>query len=262
MPKISTIILSYNRKELLQKTVESYLSTVSIPFEMIIVDNASTDGAKEYIQSVCKENPNIQEVFLNENLGGEALNLGMRLAKSEFIHISENDLEYLPGWDVELLSKFEMFPELGQLSVYSPEPQSDKGEIWEKHPAKPITRNGKTIYLAEFNIATPSVFRREIYDKGGRWKTQPVSRDTYVRFPEDREFSEYVKSQGFWVAWNDKYVVFNLGHNVAEWIKNLDYYLENYRCKVHLGEEGMRKRLRENGYDLVKNNNKYKIIKL
>jgi len=258
MSKISTVLLSYNRKNLLKKTVESYLATITVPFELFIVDNASTDGAREYIESVCKNNSAIQGILLTENLGGEALNLGLSLAKSEYLHISENDLEYLPGWDKELLSKFDTFPELGQLSVYSPDPQSDKGEIWEKHPAKSITRNGKT--LAELT-ATPSIFRRQIFDKGARWKTKPVREDTKVRFPQDRDFSEFVKKLGYWVAWNDKYVVFNIGHNVKEWISNLEYYLENYRAKKPLGEKGMKRRLRENGYDLINDNGKYRIIK-
>jgi len=49
------------------------------------------------------------------------------------------------------------------------------------------------------------------------------------------------------LAWNDKYVVFNLGHNVKEWIKDLDYYLENYRAKSRVGEIGLKKRLHKNG---------------
>jgi len=55
--------------------------------------------------------------------------------------------------------------------------------------------------------------------------------------------------------------VFNIGHNVKEWISNLEYYLENYRAKKPLGEKGMKRRLRENGYDLINDNGKYRIIK-
>ena len=262
MPKISTILISYNHEHLLKKTIESYLKTISVPYELIIIDNASTDGSKNYIEQICTKNSYSKSIFLNENLGGEAINAGLNLARSPFLHVSENDLEYLPGWDQELLSKFDAFPKLGQLSLFSPYPQREKGEIWENHSySKIVKKGGKTIYLTNENIGTSSVFRREVYDKGVRWNTKRTSHET-SKFPADFRFSQSVMELGFWVAWNDKYTVFNWGHNIKEWNEHLEYYLENYRAKVQLGEKEMKKRLLQNGYDLINENGKYKIVKL
>jgi len=106
-PKISTIIINWNRLHLLKKTVESYLSTISVPYELIIVDNASTDGSKEFIESVCNKDPNHIGIILTKNIGGEAINVGLELAGGSFLHVSENDIEYITGWDEEMLSKFD-----------------------------------------------------------------------------------------------------------------------------------------------------------
>jgi len=259
-PVITTILLSYNREHLLRKTVNSYLSTISVPYKLIIVDNASKDGSKEFIEKTCHCNAHVQGIFLTENIGGKAFELGTMLYDSPFIHFTENDIEYLVGWDKELLEKFQVFPELGQLSVFSPFPQSKKGEIWEIHPSKPLQRNGKTIYIADRNIATTSIVRREA-KKGVRWGTRPISHETY-RFPTDYMFSMKIKKKGFWVAWNDKYTVNNLGHSIEEWKNNLNYYIENYKAKPVKGITGMRKMLQDNGYDIVIKNNESKIINL
>jgi hypothetical protein len=177
--------------------------------------------------------------------------------------MSSNDIEYLPGWDKELLTKFDIFPELGQLSLYSPFPQMEIGQVGSRvQDSRSITRNGQTIYLAEINVPSVSILRREVWDSGVRWETRKVIGDTTRRLPADGLFSKAVKESGYWVAWNDKYTVINWGHNVSEWIKDPEYYLGNFRAKPQIGEEGMKKMLQELGYDLVQDSGKYKIVKL
>ena len=259
-PVLTSILLSYNREHLLKKTVNSYLSTVSVPYKLIIIDNASKDGCRDFIEKICNSNSNVEGVFLTENLGGAAFEIGTLMSNSPFLHFTENDIEYLPGWDKELLEKFEAFPKLGQLSVFSPFPQTDKGEIWEIHPSTPLTRNGKTIHIADRNIATTCIVRSEA-KRGIRWRTRRITHETY-RYPRDYEFSMKIKENGYLVAWNDKYTVFNFGHFVDEWKDNLTYYIENYKAKPQKGIIGMKKMLKKNGYDLVNKYGQFQIVKL
>jgi glycosyltransferase involved in cell wall biosynthesis len=259
-PVISTVILNWNRPHLLLVTVESYLATISMPYELVIVDNASDESARGFIEEVCRARAHHREVFLDENLGGEAINYGLERARGRYLHVSENDIEYLPGWDNELLDKFEVFPELGQISPFSPKPDTARGEIWPRREAEPMTRGGHTIYLAQINITTTGVFRREIWDLGFRWSSYPAAPDEIYRFPNDIAASHFVWERGYLVAWNDRHTVFNLGHSVEEWKQHLEYYLWNYRSKPWLREEGMRQRLRACGYDLVEEHGAYRIV--
>jgi len=255
---ISTVLINWNRLHLLKKTINSYLETISVPYELIIIDSASTDGSKEYIETVCNENPKLKGILLTEDFGGgNAINLGLEICRGTYLHVSENDIEYLPGWDQELLKKFNVFPKLGQISLFSSNPESKKGEIWEKHPSKAITNNEQTVYFAKKNITTSCIFRRQLWDEGIRWKNVICGEN---KFPDDDDFSKAVKSHGYQVAWNDHYTVFNWGHNVEEWIENLEYYISNYKDK-RVGINGMKKRLKENGYELIQLDGNYKIIK-
>jgi glycosyltransferase involved in cell wall biosynthesis len=259
-PILSTVVLNWNRQHLLRVTIESYLATVTVPYELIVVDNASTDGSVEYIREICQGTARHRAVFLPKNRGGRALNAGLRLARGRFLHTSENDIEYLAGWDAELLGKFDAFPELGQLSPFGFQPDRDKGELWERIGAAPLTRDGRTIYVTETNITTTAICRREVWDRGFRWGTVRPVRGQPVRFPSDMLASIFVRDLGYLVAWNDRYTVVNWGHNVEEWRNHLDYYLGNYRAKPWLGLVGMRERLRAHGFDLVDDGGQQRIV--
>ena len=260
----STILLSYNRVHLLKKTIDSYLSTISVPFEMFIVDNASSDDSAKYIKEISEKNKSIHPILLEENIGGEAFNLGIKQAKAPLIHLTENDIEYLPGWDIEILEKFRVFPKLGQLSGFSPFPQREKGEIWgNKKFSEILSKDGKKIYLTDVNVATTCVIKKNLIDRGLAMETRKTRIDTYCRFPADYEFSKAIRELGYLTAWNDNYLVFNLGHNIKEWKANPEYYVENKKAKPQEGGiEEMKKVLREYGYDLILLDGKYKIIDL
>src|SRR4051794_32674235 len=97
-PVLSTVILNWNRSHLLKLTLESFLDTVTVPFELTIVDNASTDDSRQVISDFLGWNPRHRFVGLKNNLGGQAINSGFRYANGQFHHVSENDIEYRPGW--------------------------------------------------------------------------------------------------------------------------------------------------------------------
>lgn len=78
---------------------------VSLPIdrEIVIIDDFSTDGTRNYLQSL-KENPNIRVVFHQENKGkGAALRSGFAHATGDIVIIQDADLEYDPNEYPKLL---------------------------------------------------------------------------------------------------------------------------------------------------------------
>lgn len=86
---VSIIIVNYNTLELTKNCIRSIIQhTQEIPYEIILVDNASTDGSKEYFE---KRN-GIHYIYSNENLGfGRANNLGAEKAKGELLFLLNSD---------------------------------------------------------------------------------------------------------------------------------------------------------------------------
>ena len=72
---ISTIVLNWNRSVLLQQMLRSYADTVSGPAEVIVVDNASSDDSRVVIDAARSFLPEMKTIFLQENMGGEAINI-------------------------------------------------------------------------------------------------------------------------------------------------------------------------------------------
>ena len=71
-PEISTVVVSYKRPELLHDTLESYVNTVSVPYELVVVDNGSCPEAIEIANHFADE-----VIELGENrFPGYATNVG------------------------------------------------------------------------------------------------------------------------------------------------------------------------------------------
>ncbi len=237
-PLISTIVLNWNRADLLQRTLQSYIETVSVPHEIFIIDNASNDNSRDVIERFCSSTPNAEGIFLTENLGGEAINIGLEKTKGKFLHISENDIEYLTGWSERVIDLFESFQLLGQLSLFGPVPTDE--EVWILKPSVLRHSKGRILYEAQGNVGTTSIIRRDLFDKGIHIKNV---HDKGFLFPADGRLSQEVKNAGYMVAWADHYLVRNLGHFASEFENRADYYRENYKAKLQIGESGWKERI-------------------
>ncbi len=70
MNKIVAIIVTYNRKELLKENITALISQSYKHFDIMIIDNNSTDGTYDYIKELVTSNKKIQYVNTGKNLGG------------------------------------------------------------------------------------------------------------------------------------------------------------------------------------------------
>jgi glycosyltransferase involved in cell wall biosynthesis len=87
-PKVSVIIATYNRADLLPETIESVLRQRFQDFELIVVDDGSTDSTRSMLKSY---GPRLRYVY-QENCGPSAArNLGVRHARAPWIAIQDSD---------------------------------------------------------------------------------------------------------------------------------------------------------------------------
>jgi glycosyltransferase involved in cell wall biosynthesis len=90
MPKVSVIIITYNRADLLSRAINSVLFQDYQDFELLIIDDASTDNTSEIVRAF---NDNRIKYYLNEkNLGiAKSRNKGISLAVGEYIAMLDSD---------------------------------------------------------------------------------------------------------------------------------------------------------------------------
>lgn len=86
---ISIIIVTYNTKQITSNCIESIFSkTTGVSFEVILIDNASTDGSKDFFE----KDSRITYIYSNTNLGfGKANNLGYTKATGKYIFLLNSD---------------------------------------------------------------------------------------------------------------------------------------------------------------------------
>ena len=108
-PLVSIIILNYNAGKLLLNCIDSVFKSTYQNFEVIVVDNLSTDNS--HVR--CKEKfEKIQLIENKENLGYcEGNNIGIRNANGEFIIILNPDTIVEPNWLNHLMSAYNKFGE-------------------------------------------------------------------------------------------------------------------------------------------------------
>jgi glycosyltransferase involved in cell wall biosynthesis len=93
-PKVSVIIPSYNYAQYLVHSLESVLSQEFKDFEVIVVDDGSTDNTRELVASY--DDPRVRYIF-QENKGmAETRNTGIRAAKGKLIALLDADDRWLP----------------------------------------------------------------------------------------------------------------------------------------------------------------------
>ncbi len=99
-PKVSVIVLTYNNLDYTRLCLRSILENTQYPrYEIIVVDNASTDGTPEYLQALAQRETRLNVQLNAENLGFAAgNNRGVQLASGEVLIFLNNDTVVPPGW--------------------------------------------------------------------------------------------------------------------------------------------------------------------
>ena len=111
-PLVSVIVVNWNGKEYVGETVLSLLQQDYPNREIIVVDNASTDGSYEFIRDTFGNR--VQLIRRTENTGfAKGNNCGIRVAKGKYMFLLNNDAVAEKSWITELVKIGEENPDAG-----------------------------------------------------------------------------------------------------------------------------------------------------
>lgn len=95
-PELSIVIVSFNTKDITIQCLDSIyksLNDSNLPFEVVIVENASSDGSLQALQEYAQKHNNINVIESKENIGfGKGNNLGVNHAKGTYILLLNTDI--------------------------------------------------------------------------------------------------------------------------------------------------------------------------
>jgi GT2 family glycosyltransferase len=132
----SILILNYNGKEHVERCLLALRAFTDVAYELIVIDNGSTDGSQEFLRAA--DAPNITLVENPENIGcPPARAQGMALADGDYIVFLDNDTVVTAGWLSRLIQHCENNPAIGMLGPstnYISGPQMIPGVMYETTP--------------------------------------------------------------------------------------------------------------------------------
>ena len=116
-PKVSIVILTYNNLDLTKACLESVYEVSDYDnLEVIIVDNASSDGTIEYLKALDGTRDDTVILLNEDNLGFAAgNNVGLEAVTGEYIVLLNNDTVVTKGWITTLLRHFKRDANIGLL---------------------------------------------------------------------------------------------------------------------------------------------------
>jgi len=101
-PLVSVIIVNYNGKNYLEECLENLMKSTYKKFEVILVDNNSTDDSVEFVKN---SYPSITIIKLDKNYGfAEPNNVGSKIAKGELLLFLNNDTKPTANFITEMIT--------------------------------------------------------------------------------------------------------------------------------------------------------------
>jgi GT2 family glycosyltransferase len=239
--KVSVVIPNYNGQRYLAECLDSLhcLDFPSDTYEIVIVDNASSDGSSEFISS---NYPDVTLIQADRNLGfAGGCNLGIRHSRGEYIVFLNNDTKVDAAWLRELAATADSDPDIAivgskLLFMHNPEEiqnagsyittRGGAGDIGFHQPD--IGQYDTTRETAAVCGASMLVKRKLIEEIGG------FDEDFFV-YGEEIDFCYRVRLRGKKIVFNPESVVYHVhAGTLGEWSPFFTFHAFRNRLLIHL----------------------------
>jgi glycosyltransferase involved in cell wall biosynthesis len=230
IPKVSVIIITYNRASLLKTAMQTVLDQTFEDFELLIIDDGSPDDTENVVKAF--HDPRVRYVKHAQNQGeGGARNTGIQHAEGEYIAFLDDDDEWLPDklqLQVALLDSQPQqvgFVHSALINFYA-----DTGaELEKRRPVDQVSGNVFDKLLAEnFVILSTVLIRKACFDAVGPFDVSipaGLDYDMWVRIAQTYEFA-YIDVPLI------KYRIHlnNLGRNFSLQIRGNEAFMNKYKA--------------------------------
>lgn len=190
---LSIVVLNYNRRELSKKTICNLLKKTTVPHELILVDNGSIDGTRQYLKTVVGNNntKKVIRVFNERNFGvAGGRNSGLKEASGDYLMTIDDDILVPDDYDNKFIEACTKIERLGITGI------NVESSIY---PIKKI--DGVSMQIKDGNLGGGCLcMRRDVFEQVGYYSTDFVyggeDCDMYIRIKQLKLRSMYIEPKG------------------------------------------------------------------
>ena len=214
-PVISVILITWNNGVYLRHCLKRLSHQTFRNFELIIVDNGSTNSSTDQLESKWKELP-ICIKYLKTNKGfAVANNIGARLARGQWLALLNADAFPEPDWLEHLLEVAETFPNAffasRQIQANAPDYLDGEGDVyhisglaWRRNYGVPVREKSEIEEIFSPCAAAACIRVRHFFDVGG-------FDEDYFSYHEDVDLGFRLRLQGLRCFYVPQAVVHHVG---------------------------------------------------
>lgn len=214
--KVTIIIPNYNGLKFMEPCFAALDGQSEKGFEVLVVDNGSTDGSAEWLRE-----HGIPAVFLKENIGfSGAVNIGIRQARTPYVILLNNDTEPAPDYVRELLRIMERSPGIFSASskmvqLFHKDLIDDAGDMYsllgwayQRGVGQKVSgyRRPVRVFAA---CAGAAIYRRELFEKVGYFD------ESHFAYLEDIDVGYRAKILGYENVYCPSAIVYHVGSGTS-----------------------------------------------
>ena len=218
MEKITIVIPNYNGKKFLKDCLDSLREQTFKEFKIIMVDNASEDGAYEFVKA---NYPEVEIVRLKKNYGfSVAVNVGIKKSTSEYVLLLNNDVRCDRDFVSELYKCINKSPKIfaaasKMIQMYHPELLDSAGDDYTLFGWAVNRGVGRSVDTANSSTdvfsacAGAAIYRREIFDEIGLFDVM------HFAYLEDIDVCYRARIYGYRVVYAPEAKVYHVGSGTS-----------------------------------------------
>ena len=213
---VTVIIPNYNGMKFLEPCFEALKAQTYRNFKILVVDNGSSDGSKEWLKA-----HGVDTIFLEENTGfSGAVNIGIKAADTPYVILLNNDTKADEYYVAEMVKAIERSPKIFSVSsrmiqMYHPDLMDDAGDMYcilgwayQRGIGQSVKKYGRSrrVFSA---CAGAAIYRREVFEQIGYFD------EMHFAYLEDLDVGYRARIYGYDNVYCPAAVVYHVGSGTS-----------------------------------------------